>query len=221
MPKMVAFGDSITYGQCLPDCTIDKIYYGPNYSKFAWPTLVANKLGMKYTNISVPGASNDLILHNIINFEGLEKDDHVIILWTFIHRADIFENNGNRISISPNKISESKATGSVEWESFYKVHGDYDLFVRTVENIHHAMCHLNLKGVTVSNFSIDISHLLWKNKHTANTTSMSVDVRQIDLPTVMIDKASDDWHPGIESQARIADIIYNVHCTTHNLKGKL
>ena len=61
MTKLVAFGCSFTYGTALPDVTDTKC------SNMAWPALVAEKMNIEHINLGVPGASNDLILYNILN----------------------------------------------------------------------------------------------------------------------------------------------------------
>lgn len=209
MTKLVAFGCSFTYGTALPDAT------DVNPSKLAWPALVAEKMNMAHVNAGVPGASNDLILHNIINFENFNKGDHVIVVWTFMHRALLFDDTGNTNSIMPNRIMLSKANGNPEWEQFYKVHGDYDLYIRTLKNMHHAMCYLSSKEIRMTNLSIDLWQLPWKNVQTNYKKNMDVDVTFIDVKKSKVDTGSDGLHPGVQTHMKLADIIHNLHKEKH------
>ena len=82
--RLITFGDSNTYGQALPDCYWDKPgLIGP--SKFAWPQLLADKLGMECHNAGIPGSSNKLIMHQLMSFPLLPTDT-VVVLWSFPER---------------------------------------------------------------------------------------------------------------------------------------
>ena len=211
MTNLVAFGCSLTYGHGLPDCAIDDVFPGLTHSKMAWPSIVADKLGVDCINISVPGASNDLILHNIVNFENFNKGDHVIIMWSFMHRALLLSDTGESSNIMPNRMTHSISTGNSDWEHFYKVHGDYDLYVRYIRNVHHAMCYLATKEVKVTNASIDPWKKRWSNTTNDYIKNMAVDVQYIDMSKIICDKALDNLHPGVKTHAKLAEIIYNIH----------
>lgn len=209
MTKLVAFGCSLTYGTALPDATDD------NHSTMAWPALVAEKMNIECVNVGMPGASNDLILHNIINFENFNKGDHVIILWTYMHRALLFDDTGATSNIMPNRIMLSKVVGSLKWEQFYNAHGEYDLYMRTLKNMHHAMCYLASKEIRLTNLSIDIWQLPWKNIQNNYKKNMDVDSTFIDLKRYSVDTGSDGLHPGVQTHTKLADIIHTLHKEKH------
>ena len=74
MSRLVAFGCSYTYGYGLSDCHIEPNKPGPNPSKLAWPSLLANMLDLEVVNCSNIGASNIHILWRLINFD-FKNDD--------------------------------------------------------------------------------------------------------------------------------------------------
>lgn len=207
MTKLVAFGCSFTYGTALPDATDTKC------SNMAWPALVAEKMNIAHVNVGVPGASNDLILHNIVNFENFNKGDHVIIAWTFMYRALLFNDNSSIDNIMPNRSRTlySKEKGDIKWENFYKVHGDYDLYIRTLKNMHHAMYYLLSKEIKLTNLSIDPWQRRWKDLPNIYKKNMKVDTTDIDVKKIKVDTGSDGLHPGIQSHINISNIIYNLH----------
>ena len=209
--KLIAFGCSITYGHGLKDCSINNLEPGPYPSKFAWPSIVGNKLKADVFNLSHPGASNDQILYDILNFNDYEKGDHVIILWSYLYRAMLFTNEGEYLPLSPNRMIHSLSVGPREWESFYKAHDDYDLWIRTVKNIHHASCYLESKQVKISSAHFDPWAIKWKTVTNSYIKNMDIDLAYINLNDVVVDKALDSLHPGEESQKNIAEIIYKIH----------
>ena len=86
MTRLVAFGCSNTYGEALPDCWYE-VRAGEwgardTPSTQAWPALLADQLGLLCVNRAVPGGSNKLMLHRILNTEFLEGDV-VIAAWTY------------------------------------------------------------------------------------------------------------------------------------------
>ena len=91
--RLVTFGCSNTYGQGLEDCYWDGIKQQyPEPSIYAWPQLVAHRLGIECCNESVPGASNKLIMHQVISFPLLPTDT-VVIMWSFPDRYCLLKND--------------------------------------------------------------------------------------------------------------------------------
>lgn len=93
--RLIAFGDSSTRGEGLADVWVphmkETVYTEKRrFSKLAWPSLVANKLGLKCVNLGSGGASNREIAVNIMNFKFLPTDI-VCVLWTFPERDYIYK----------------------------------------------------------------------------------------------------------------------------------
>jgi len=77
MGKIVAFGDSNTYGYGLSNRELQ-----------AWPARVGEYLKMEHINYGIPGASNKEILWQIKEVEStLNQDDLIFIMWTWPHRS--------------------------------------------------------------------------------------------------------------------------------------
>ena len=92
--KILAIGDSFTYGDELPDVpepnTANRKWNNlPPSSKFCYANLVANQLGAEIDNISIPGGSNSRIFRKCVDQVLLKKYDLVICGWTEISRIDI------------------------------------------------------------------------------------------------------------------------------------
>ena len=85
--KIIAFGDSFTWGTDLKDCN-------NTYSKSVWPALLASHLGLVYDCRALGGISNQSILrHVLINLDYgiLTPDTFVVINWTWLNRWDLFD----------------------------------------------------------------------------------------------------------------------------------
>lgn len=109
--RLIAFGDSNTYGHSLPDKPsvydpLTKLYTAADEpSDLAFPKLIANHFDIPVINLSSPGGSNRLIWYNIINFD-FQPDDIVICTWTYSNRSclimpDRIENLGVWPSMVP------------------------------------------------------------------------------------------------------------------------
>jgi len=83
--RIVAFGDSCTRGEGLPD--VPEAEYTPDipWSKYSWPELLAAKLEVPCINQGQGAASNRLIAHYLWNFD-IQPTDLVVVLWTFPER---------------------------------------------------------------------------------------------------------------------------------------
>lgn len=106
--KLFAFGCSFTYGVDLEDCSVPGTG-GPIPSKFAWPSILADRLGYECVNYSNPGFSiKDVALRVLEQQHEIKTDDLVFILWPYFHRTSIIKAQG-RIGIGyryakPNKL---------------------------------------------------------------------------------------------------------------------
>jgi len=83
MKRMLAVGDSFTYGEELSDRTS------------AWPQLLATKLSVELLNLGQPSASNDNILRKTIDQTIIDPDiDFVVIGWSNIGRSEYADEFG-------------------------------------------------------------------------------------------------------------------------------
>jgi len=85
-----AYGCSLTYGQTLEDCQGENSGPGPYPSKFAWPQLLANNLGIDCMNHSMPGGSNKNIIHKLTQTQ-IGPKDIVVIQWSYLARWLVFD----------------------------------------------------------------------------------------------------------------------------------
>jgi lysophospholipase L1-like esterase len=179
--RIVAFGCSATSGQGLED------------NKFSWPLILGNKLNLDVDNRGIPGASNTEILYNILNYKFLETD-LIINLWTFPIRDVIFNENGFR------QIGAWDNDDLVK--HYFLVHSEYDIAIRSWYSIHQATLYLNKINLKSLNLLNDYNELI-KYK----PSYIDVSVCNIRVEKLKIDKATDNFHPGIKSHINIANAI--------------
>lgn len=130
--RLVAFGCSFTRGTALDDiwdfekgCSIF-----PQPSKYAWPQLIADKLGLECVNLGKGGHSNKAIWHTIVNFE-FHSDDLIFVHWSFLDRYHYYESKdvGHTIDHRSNNIRD---------KSFFKyLHSDYDMLNDMYMRVNH------------------------------------------------------------------------------------
>ena len=120
MNKLWVFGDSFSTGGGYPD--------KKTFNKF-WPSIVANKLGLKLVNKALGGRSNETILTTMItNLHKINKGDYVIIGLTDSIRFEIYDWNVKRfVDIVPG--SEFVQNGLIAPErSYYWMAKGYKMF---------------------------------------------------------------------------------------------
>jgi len=90
MPKLFAFGDSLTQGVGLEKHITP---YSSQHSIYAWPQLVADQLGYHVHNLSLGGSSIKEITHTITqNIDKISDHDIALVMWTSgMHRTCILE----------------------------------------------------------------------------------------------------------------------------------
>jgi hypothetical protein len=199
MSRLVTFGCSLTYGYALPDCfDTANINQGPTPSKFAWPSLLADSLGLECKNMSWSGISNKHIWNKIINFEFI-KNDTVIIMWTHVDRWTILKDKDKTIDIGHWRI-DTMLESKLFYENFYS---KYDLELMTSLFINHANCMLKSKNIKVNNLIAS-----QQNK------DLFKDIDHIKKYMVeeyinLNPKGLDGVHPGLEAHQKFAKDLLN------------
>ena len=208
MSRLITFGDSFTYGHGLADCHVpEKNWQGPIPSKFAWPQVLGDMLGVEVINKSVCGSSNIQILKEILTFENFLPTDIVIVGWTFNLRDCIFSKNIFGVETELRVSAWHNDTTLVK--NYFSVHNDHDLSVRTGLYIHHAESYLKTKEVTQYQFSA--LHQGWYN-----TDGLPVFIKDPEhfifgrIINHNTDIALDNSHPGPLSHKQAAENLYKV-----------
>lgn len=202
--KLVTFGCSITYGHGLADCVVNKFEPGKVPSKYAWPQIVADHLGLSLDNQSRPGASNLEILHKILNYK-FKETDYVVVMWTFSNRDYIFGNKNLITQKQSGTQVGSWQTGSL-LDSWVAVHSESDLATRTWLNVHHANLFLKSMNIPVYNFFVSLKYLKKYKQSFVAVPYSNIKVEKLEE----IDKALDNLHPGPKSHIAIAGKIIKV-----------
>jgi hypothetical protein len=78
--KLLAVGDSFTYGDELVDRTL------------AWPYLVGQTLGYEVTNLAVPGGGNTQMVRSVV--ENYHEYDLIIVAWSHYARIEFADEFG-------------------------------------------------------------------------------------------------------------------------------
>lgn len=187
--RIVAFGCSYTYGHGLPDCLDNGGQPSTNYSKLAFPALVAKKLECKYVNLGKSGNSNKEIWNDILNFK-FQDDDIVIITWTYYSRFCIIKSNSTQ-RINPWNERD---------KPFYMNYSNRnDMLLDFYTRLNHINTYLQTKNIKSFNYIIEDSEDEAPEWNTVDILGLFQ----------KIDEADDECHPGKHSHAVFADNIYN------------
>jgi len=219
MNKIWAFGCSQTYGHGLEDCYREEnefYHAGKEPSKFAYPQLIGDALDKEVINLASPGTSNKHILHKIkLNQSEMNKNDIVIIHWTYIERHGIFNEDSKNIvnirSTENDKISKQ----------YYKyIHRDSDAVIVTRWYMNYAHLTLKAQGVksihcpplmnTHDNKSL-INMKSWHNHDFVKDPNFENDISFVSMmiqhDDLKLDKGIDDLHTGPKTHRAFADLI--------------
>ena len=143
--RFVVFGDSNTYGHGQHDC----IYCNTQPpSSLSWPSQLKELIGgpgVEVLNKSIPGSSCILINHCIRSFQ-FEKDDVVLILWSFLIRSTIFQNEKDYKMIFPSMIASVPVVADLS-ERMYCLLPEYDFEYKSSNAVEHAHLFLKSKGI--------------------------------------------------------------------------
>lgn len=195
--RLVAFGCSLTYGHGLPDCYSgsNKKESGVAPSKFAWPSLLADRLNLPCLNLSVSGASNKRICYTICNTD-LRPGDLVFINWTFTDRSCIIKEHE---IIDLNRQGKRNITNG----RYKKFSDPHDRLVSS--NLKAMLTRAFLENKSIKNFhmvSDPKDFLLNKENETFFLKSTIKEFQNVS-------KGLDNLHPGHISHLKFSEKIYN------------
>jgi hypothetical protein len=200
--RLVAFGCSITFGHGLKDCYSGKRKIGPGDqpSKYAWPSVLADILGLECVNLSSPGSSNKRIAHTLCSTE-LTDTDLVIVNWSYANRYCV---------ITENEIIDLgffKGRDKIN-KSFKNLANANDLMLDSIMRLDYVKLLLDKNKIT--NFHTLSTKKDFKNYENENMLTSSIEnIRKI------FPKALDNSHPGEEAHLQFAQEIY------HEIKDRL
>ena len=122
--KLLAVGDSFTYGEELSDLNN------------AWPYLLGNKLGYTVNNLAKPGSGNTRMLRHAV--EQINNYDLIVIAWSHFARTELADENGfydlwPGCSARPHKEFSSWRSEVINYYS--KHHNDQYLYNQYLINI--------------------------------------------------------------------------------------
>ena len=122
--KLLAVGDSFTYGEELSDINS------------AWPYLLGNKLGYTVDNLAKPGSGNARMIRHAV--EQINNYDLIIIAWSHFARTEFADENGfydlwPGCSALPHKESSPWRSEVINYYS--KHHNDQYLYNQYLINI--------------------------------------------------------------------------------------
>lgn len=195
--NLYTFGCSHTYGMGLPDCwnTLTNTF-GPVPSKFAWPSVLAEKLNCKLNNKSYPGISNKEIWYKIVETQFNPIDDMVICMWT----------NPVRTCFITDEIVQPEYRIGVHMESVFSkaylsgYHFDYNAYLDSYLQINHAKLYLDAIGV--KNY-----HLFYSKTFEYDIEWNSVDFIPLYIEDMEQDRALDGVHVGPKTHTQFSNLL--------------
>ncbi len=195
MKRLITFGCSHTYGHGLDDCCLPNLHPGLDPSKFSWPAVLANQLGVDLVNLSIPGASNKLIWKTILDTEFL-KNDVVITMWTYIERWAIFNDTTSTIDIVPTYTSSST---NIYYRNLYS---KYDSIIDFYNRCNFIQYYLNSKEI--QNYHLVVNPIDFVPEW--NNVKIEFDAYKYKYWP----KAKDNSHFGKEAHKDIADRVFEI-----------
>ena len=181
--KLVASGCSFTYGHGLTDCFIPPLGHGPDPSKFAWPSVVADLLNIECVNVSTPGGGNMRIIKQLLEVD-LDETDIVTVLWSYSTRAPEF--------------TTTKTLNNGEWDEIYMKNifnysSAHDLYLKQLISIYTFTKYLESKKVKILYQFIDrIDNIVKESIHYPLYYKLWNEIKKYDETTSTFDKVQTD-----------------------------
>lgn len=199
--RLVTFGCSLTYGHGLPDCVgKTKKHAGPKPSQLGWPNKLAYLLNLQIENVSQPGASNNWIWLNAMEFP-FSAGDLVVFNWTYLEsRWDIKISKETTIRVSPwLKTPESR-----RYIEYLGHTMKWDLPPQFFLRANFMQYYLNEQGITNYHLTVDPEgvdyHMPVWNK--VEFLKPNINALRHEYP-----RAIDNSHPGEECHAEFARLV--------------
>lgn len=203
--RLITFGCSNTYGQGLSDCYNDIT----SPSKLAWPQLLADKLDYECINLSIPSASNVLILHSISNFN-FKKSDLIIVLWSYPNRyTKLLSETKYDNSIFPWKLDK------ISKFFFKNIYNDYDATIKS-------LCYIIAAQQILINYDLEYYFCFCEHYEFKKVNSkLSSFIKPVFTETWNshrhnYPKALDNSHAGLEAQQNYSNMLYNSIINNNN-----
>ena len=192
--RVIAFGDSHTYGEELPGGgghgLAGKFGYDQP-SPVAWPQLIADQLSYECVNLAQPGYSNKEILISILKYN-FQPDDRALVLWTHIARDVIFEIGGTDVKVSPNRIKDN-----FKAKYYYMSHGEHDMKISAWLHVSHAASHFHAQQIKFGMATYDA----WDSDLCVGTNYININKTFRDHA---VDLAKDNMHLGVQSHVNMS-----------------
>lgn len=186
MKRLVTYGCSHTFGEGVIDPEVN-----------SWPAILSTKLNLTLLNLGIPGGSNRYIQHKVVNTD-FDKDDTVIILWTYPDRYHFFENRSKHTGLI-NIWSESE--NSKFW--FKNLSNSYNEQFDNQTIVNQVNLFLLDKGVEVFNLVVEKDFNYYFKL--GNTPTLDVDFTEDYLK--VFPRGYDGWHMGREGNIAFATAI--------------
>jgi|APSaa5957512535_1039671.scaffolds.fasta_scaffold179978_2 hypothetical protein len=223
MAKLVAFGDSFTWGTNLKDAdhkVPNKHQCVPcNYSKNTWPALLADNLKLEYVCRAGQGCGNQTIVRQFFEYlPHINIEDLVIVNWTWINRWDFYDIDVNRWeTIRPSGTENSK------FKEFYYKYLQSELWDKweSLKNI--GLVHRILEQNGIKYISTCIDELVIDTTYHAPDYVKHLQNELVDQITWFNDqgffewsktnnfKISNEWHPLEEAHQAAFEYIRDNH----------
>jgi len=167
-------------------------------SKDSWPSILSKKLDKELINLAEAGGSNRTIQHNIYTFE-FQKDDTVIILWTYSDRYHFFKNKNTHTGLINSWGTGRSETWFKEFHTTYNEKFDNQTIVNQVN--------LFLKNKNIKLYNLLVSSEF--DYYFDITDSVIVDIDFTKKYLKKYPRGIDGWHMGVEGNYNFAMDIYN------------
>jgi hypothetical protein len=205
MARLIAYGCSFTYGDGLEDCwDIKQKISGDTPSKFAWPQVLADKLGLECVNLGKPGSSIKYATNKVLETE-FQKDDIVVFLWPYFSRTCFFQDDGTERKLNPHTLNGwSRSIHEKRYAREY-----YEKFFTETDALKDGYLFINLANYHLTSLGIKSYH--YSAQHTEINdlvrpdTPQWSDVKLLPRTFKFIDKGLDNIHPGSESHKLFAE----------------